>query len=231
VKGLAGLLLVTTAYADGVAPAKDPDPNAPPQPATEPAPVVAQPKPSTGSLYYHDGQIGVSARVGLGLRGIATYSDKDYCGTTSGSTTTGNAPVCIGREPIALDLEMAYGLGKRVDVLLEMRLGIERDFASSSTNNNGPHVVRLSPGIRYFFSESKSTKLFTTAQAMFDFSDYKDVNNMGRGNDIGLRNLSGLWLDFHRAYGVYFFAGETLGFARWLDFELELGIGIQGRYP
>jgi hypothetical protein len=91
--------------------------------------------------------------------------------------------------------------------------------------------VRLSPGVRYFFSEGETTKLFTTAQVMFDFSSYKDVTGADKGNDLGLRNLNGLWFDVGHSIGAYVYAGETVAFARWLDLELEVGVGAQLRYP
>ena len=226
----------TVAHADGgLAPAKDPDGTAHPgsgaaaEPLTPTEPLPAH-DPSKGP-FFHDGQFGISARFALGLRGITTYHDTDYCGSTSTDTSTGNAPLCLTRAPFALELEMAYGVGKRIDLLLEMQLGIERDFGSSASANDGPHTVRLSPGLRYFFSEGRTTKLFTTAQAVFDFTGFKDIAGVGRGADFGVRNLNGLWFDFHRSYGLYIFAGETLSVARWLNLELEAGVGIQARYP
>lgn len=223
---------VTVARADGgVAPAKDPDGTAPAS-ATEPAPVTA-PRlrdPSKGP-FFHAGQIGVSARLALGMRGTATYHDTDYCGSTSTDTNTGNAPVCLTRAPLALEVEMAYGVGRKVDLLLEMKIGLESDFGSTSTTKDGPHTISLSPGLRYFFAEGRTSKLFTTAQAVFDFSGYKDAAGTARGTDFGVRNLNGVWFDFHRAYGFYIYAGETLSIARWLDLELEVGLGVQVRYP
>src|SRR5213075_3036477 len=76
---------------------------------------------------YHKGQFGLSARLGLGIRGIATYDDADYCGAID-KEDGGFASVCTGRTPMALDLEAAYGVAKSVELTLEMRLGLERDF-------------------------------------------------------------------------------------------------------
>jgi len=46
-----------------------------------------------------------------------------------------------------------------------------------------------------------------------------------------VRNLNGLWFDLDDSYGFYGYVGETLSFSRWLRFELEAGVGFQGRYP
>ena len=44
-------------------------------------------------------------------------------------------------------------------------------------------------------------------------------------------DLEGLWIDLHRTYGFYIYAGETATFSRWLEAQLEGGIGFQARYP
>jgi hypothetical protein len=177
---------------------------------------------------FHAGQLGVSARFGVGLRGIATYDRGVYCGATDSS---GYAPVCTGRTPFALGLEGSYGVTRKIELLAELRLGLERSFAASPGQGDGPRLLQLAPGARFFFSESGHTRLFVTAQLALDFSGYKDAAGMSRGMDFGVRSLQGLWFDLHRAYGFYVFAGETITVSRWLEGDLEAGIGIQGRYP
>ena len=176
--------------------------------------------------FSHQGQIAVSIRLALGLRALAPYND-EFCGQTD---SDGDAPVCTGRAPFSLDFELAYGVGRKVDALVELRIGIEQDFGMSNTDTEGARVFHISPGARFFFSEAGKAKLFTTAQLVIDASGYKDRAGAGMGTDVGVRNLSGLWVDLDRAYGFYAFVGETATFARWLRFELEAGIGIQGRY-
>ncbi len=178
----------------------------------------------------HQGQFQLSARLSLGLRGIATYDDTAYCGDTDPTASSGFAPVCTGRSPLAIDFEIGYGLGRKIDTFLEIRIGLEQDFGPLPSSDDGPRPFHLSPGARFFFSEGGRAKLFTTAQVVFDFAGYQDIDGKELGMDFGIRNLSGLWFDLDRAYGVYFFIGETATFSRWLRFELEAGVGIQGRY-
>lgn len=174
--------------------------------------------------FSHAGQWQVSARLAFGLRGIATYND-DYCGDTDTSRPSGFAKVCTGRSPIAVDFEVGYGIKRAIDVVLELRIGIENDFGATPGDDDGPRPLHLAPGARFFFSEAGRSKLFTTAQFVIDVADYQG------GTDFGVRNMSGLWFDLGRSYGVYGYVGSTATFARWLRFELEGGIGIQGRYP
>jgi hypothetical protein len=177
----------------------------------------------------HQGQLAISIRLPLGLRALAPYDD-GYCGQTDPGGSNGFAAVCTGRAPFSIDFEVGYGLARRIDVFLELRLGIEQDFGRTPADQDGARVFHVSPGARFFFSDAGRSKLFTTAQLVIDGSGYKDLAGQGRGADVGLRNLSGIWFDLDRAYGIYAFVGETATFARWLRFELEAGIGVQGRY-
>ena len=62
-------------------------------------------------------------------------------------------------------------------------------------------------------------------------TSFLDLARARRGHfqmESGLH--SGLWFDLARSYGVYVFVGETATVARWMRFELEGGIGVQGRY-
>ena len=50
-------------------------------------------------------------------------------------------------------------------------------------------------------------------------------------SDVGVRNSNGLMIELMRNFGVYFQFGETVGFVRWLSFNVDAGIGIQARVP
>lgn len=179
--------------------------------------------------FSHKGQFELSLRLALGMRAIVTYDDGTYCGDIDTSATNMFAPVCTGRAPMSLDFELGYGIGRSVDLLLELRLGLESDFGAVPSLD-GPRMFHLSPGARFFFSDSDRAKLFTTAQLVFDFAGYEDAASQGRGADFGVRNLNGFWIDLDRAYGFYAYIGDTLTFSRWMRFELEAGVGVQGRY-
>lgn len=190
--------------------------------------VVAGPAAADDSapdaVAFHKGQFGVSARLALGVRGIATYENNVWCGTSDAEAEFGYATVCTGRTPLALDLEFSYGVKPTIELVLELRIGIESDVGATPSES-GPRPFHLSPGARFFFSESRGAKLFVQPQLVLDFAGYAS------GNDFGVRGIEGLWIDLHRAYGIYFYVAETLGFSRWLSAAFEGGIGFQGRYP
>jgi hypothetical protein len=129
-----------------------------------------------------------------------------------------------------MDFEVGYGVAPKIDAFLELRVGIEADFGTTPSTGDGAHVFHLSPGARFFFAEGATAKLFSTAQLVIDFAGYQDSIGGDLGTDFGLRNSNGIWIDLDRAYGFYAYAGPTLTFARWLRFELEAGVGVQGRY-
>ncbi|MFN0247435.1 MAG: hypothetical protein ACKV2T_11160 [Kofleriaceae bacterium] len=210
-----------------VAPAKEPVGGPPP---TAPPTSESPSGPSEPVSYSHKGQIQASLRLSLGMRAIIAYDDADYCGD-SDTMNGGNAAVCTSRVPFAFDLEVGYGIARNVDLIAELRVGIEEDFTSTGTGaGDGPRMFHFSPGVRFFFSDAKTMKLFATAQVVFDFAGYKDATGQNRGADFGVRNLNGLWLDLDRAYGFYAYVGETATFGRWLLTQLELGVGVSARF-
>ena len=212
-------------------------------PEPEPEPVGAEPKllPTSGDPVAptapapredrsHKGQLMLSLRAALGGRAIVTYGGDVYCGASDNSTSSGNAPVCVSRAPFTFDLELGYGIARRLDLFFEMRFGLEEDFGALASSMAGPRMVKLSPGARYFYSEGRSSKLFSTGQVVFDFTGYEDAAGQSRGADFGLRNMNGIWFDLAREYGFYLYFAETATFARWFNFDVEAGIGISGRF-
>jgi hypothetical protein len=196
------------------------------------APALADPpSEDVSDSTFHGHQFGLSARLAIGYRALFTAQQSEFCGTFD-ATNGKNASVCTGRAPLALDFEASYGVARSIEVLVEVRVGLEKDFGSSMGATDGPHELHLAPGARFFFSEAKHAKLFFAPMVVFDFTSYP-----GNTFDFGVRSLEGVWIDLHRAYGIYFFLGETVEFlkyasnSRWLDGAFEGGFGIQGRYP
>lgn len=172
------------------------------------------------AITSHEGQFGLSARLGVGVRAIATYDKTVFCGSDADDR------VCTGRTPMSIDLEAAYGVARSIELTLELRIGLESDFGATA-GADGPRAFHLAPGARFFFSEAKRTKLFVQPSLVFDFADYAQRS----GNDFGVRGLEGFWIDLHRSYGFYFFIAETIELRRWLSGGFEAGLGFQGRYP
>lgn len=164
------------------------------------------------------------------MRAVGPRDDKVYCGATDTNARYGNASVCTGKAPLALDLEFAYGIATHIELLTELRIGLEKDFGSTPSADDGSRPFHLAPGARFFFSESAHAKFFVQPMIVFDVADYKTTTG-SRGTEWGARALQGFWLDLHRAYGFYVFIGESAEVSPWIIAEFEGGIGFQGRYP
>jgi len=174
--------------------------------------------------YSHHGQFGVHAQGGLGFRFIAPYKDDLYCGQLLDDGTPKR--VCSERSPISLSLGASYGVSKSLELLMEVRFGLEQDFGIAPMSD-GPKQLQFAPGLKIYIRDAGLTKFFSSLQLLIDTTEYDQVD----GADIGLRNVNGLQFDFHRTVGVYFFFGEAVGFKRWFEFELDAGVGMQIRVP
>lgn len=179
---------------------------------------------------FHAHQLGISARFGVGYRGIAPRNDELYCGETDATARHGFAPICTGRAPLAIDLEASYGVARHLELLFALRFGLEKDFGSAPTTSNGSMPLQLALGGRFFFSEAAHTKLFFQPMLVADVAQQPTTDG-SRGTEYAVRGLEGYWIDLHRAYGFYFYVGETIGVSPWLEGEIEGGFGFQGRYP
>ncbi len=211
---------VSTTSPDRAAAPAEPQPPSPP-------PALIGPRDLS-----HQGQFGLSLRTAATFRWLTPYDSADYCGERSADTASGNSPVCLGRAPWSLDFEFSYGASSKADAILELRLGVERDFAAvGNAGGAGPRIFHLAPGVRYYYSEGKTSKLFTTAQLVLDLSGYKDAAGKDRGVDFGIRSINGLWFDLRRNLSAYVFVGGTLTAVRWLRVDVEGGLGVQFRYP
>jgi len=173
--------------------------------------------------FSHKGQVGLHLQGVLGYRSIVTY-DEEFCGELKDGGA--NRSTCYGRSPFVLDVGLAYGVFSVLEVMLEMRLGLEKDIGATP-NQDGPRTFALAPGVKAYLGRFGEMAFFSTLQLPIDFTSFDQVDK----NDFGVRNINGLQLDLHRTFGVYVLFGEEVSFRRWLRFEIEAGLGVQARFP
>jgi hypothetical protein len=179
--------------------------------------VAEEPPAGEGRRISHAGQVGVHLALGTGYRVVAPYDD-EYCGAAD--------EVCLGRSPVSLDLGLAYGVNSKLEVLLEMRIGLERDFGTTP-DTDGPRLRSYAPGVKVYISDVGVTKFFSTLQLVIDTTDF----DQSPGTDFAVKQTNGLQLDVHETVGLFFYFGEVVGWDRWLRFEMEGGVGLQARFP
>jgi len=195
-----------------------------PAPAAEPAPqappiIALSPKRLVPSL-SHDMQFGLAVMPGDGYRVIVPYSrDVTDCGDHAQMASH----VCGSRAPMFLDLQPSFGVDDSWDIIVDLRLGLEKDF-----NTFRPFFVM--PGFRYWLESETHVKFFTTLQFVYDGTQQQPTTKHTR-SDFGARNANGLMIEVMRNLGVYFQFGETLDFVRWFSITVDGGIGVQARMP
>ena len=201
--------------------AAPPAPPAPPPPAPPPAPPRAKPAgiKQFPKLRYpplvHTYQLGLAVLPGIGFRVIAPYNDGIDCGQQA-------KRVCTGLLPFFMDVQPSFGFAEHWDVLVDLRFGIATDF-------NQRHQFAVAPGLRYWVDPDQPTKFYATIQGVFDATPQNNASL--RRNDFGVRNQNGFMFEVMRNLGFYLQFGETIGFARWLRFEIDAGVGVQARIP
>jgi hypothetical protein len=227
---MALLMTVVVTTASGARAAGDetpaPDSAAPPAPSAPadatpatPPPVGLErpksfPKLRQASL-LHKYQLGIAVMPGVGFRGVFPYQEMIYCGQMG-------KRVCTGLVPFFLDVQPSFGFAEHWDVLVDLRFGIATDF-------NQNHEFAVAPGVRYWVDPELPFKFYATIQGVFDAT--AEPNPKLRDNDFGVRNANGFMFEVMRNLGFYFQFGETLGFVRWLRFEIDGGVGVQARIP
>jgi hypothetical protein len=174
---------------------------------------VAAAEPAAPSL-DHLHQFGLSFAAGVGFRVIFPYDDGQFCGEMK--------RVCTNRLPAFLELAAAFGVSRSLDVIADFRFAAEEDFTKS-------HDFFFAPGVKYFFDPETAWKLYATLQLVFDSQE--QAQSGLDSFDFGVRNANGLQYEPLRYLGVFAQVGETLGFVRWLRFELDFAGGVQGRFP
>jgi hypothetical protein len=214
----------TAGIADAAPPAAAAPPGAaagPTNPATTSSDEASAPDPrkrfpriQPPSLLHKD-QFGVSVMPGSGYRIIAPYKDGIPCGQQINR-------VCTSWLPFFIDVQPSFGFARHWDVIVDLRFGVAADF-------NGSHQFAVAPGIRYWVDADLPTKFFATIQGVYDLNPQHTPGV--KDYDFGVRNANGFMLEVMRNLGFYLQFGETLGFVRWLRFEVDGGIGVQARFP
>jgi hypothetical protein len=160
-------------------------------------------------------QFGIALLPGTGYRAIFPYQERIDCGQPG-------KRVCTGRLPFFLDVQPSFGFANHWDVIVDLRFGLEGDFTASKE-------FAVAPGVRYWVDPQEHSKFFATIQAAYDTTS--QVDKTIHNNDVALRNSDGFMYEIMRNFGAYLQFGETIGFVRWLRFEIDGGVGVQARLP
>jgi len=186
------------------------------QASADKAVLPLSPRPAVA---HHFQQVGISFMPGTGYRLVIPYQENIICGDASGDA---NRRVCSHVLPFFLDLQLSYGFHPRVDLIVDLRFGLQQDPAPP----NG-HQFAFAPGFRYWLDQGVALKFYVTGQVVYDHTNYSLVSK----DDIAVRNADGLMYDVIKNVGFFIQVGWTMGFKRWYRLEFDGGLGVQVRFP
>jgi hypothetical protein len=170
----------------------------------------------------HRLQTGLSIMPGTGYRLIVRYKETQSCGDPSGIA---DKPICSRRLPTFMDFQLSFGAISRMDVIIDLRFGLEQDPAVK-----GSHQFAFAPGFRFWLDQEIAFKFYSTLQFVYDYT-YFPPNASTPSSDFGVRNANGLMYDPIRNVGFFVQFGETMAFRRWFRIDLDVGLGAQIRFP
>lgn len=172
----------------------------------------------------HKFQTGLWIMPGTGYRLIVPYKENQTCGDASGADSK---RVCAHSVPAFLDFQLSFGVVSRADIILDLRFGLQQDPAIP-----GSHQFTVAPGVRFWLDQEVALKFFTTVQFMYDYTNFSNSQGQATSSsDVGVRNANGLMYDPIRNVGFFVQFGETIGFMRWFRIDLDVGLGVQIRFP
>jgi hypothetical protein len=172
--------------------------------------------------HNHRLQTGLSIMPGSGYRLIVRYRDSQSCHDPSGIESK---PICSRRLPTFMDVQLAFGALARMDVIVDLRFGLEKDPAASDS-----HQFAVAPGFRFWLDQEIAFKFYSTLQFVYDYTYFRPGTDTP-ASDYGLRNANGLMYDPIRNVGFYVQFGESIGVRRWFRIDLDVGLGAQLRFP
>lgn len=188
------------------------------------APIVATPTGYT-AIYHHRYQVGISLMPGVGYRIVVPYQEDQDCLDSSGKPKR----VCTARTPFFLEGQVSFGLTERLDLIVDVRFGLERDNPGGAVTGGAEPPFALAPGLRFWLDQDVAVKFFATVQGVYDYT--RQLTPKVHNSDFGFRNANGLMWDPIRNLGIYVQFAETIGFRRWFRIELDAGLGVQVRFP
>ena len=184
---------------------------------------VAEEEEEEGFGHRFQGGIGILA--GTGYYFHISYGE-DFCHMEGEEEAQ---EVCTGRSPVFFDIQASFGVTEGLEILVEYRIGLIGEvylanptLEDSETSESRPMAVGL--GIRYNVSPLNRFKFFIGALLDVDFT--KNLKT-----DITLRPIFGLQIEFIRWMGFFVQASVNLSFVRAFGLSLDVGGGLQFRFP
>lgn len=216
----------TQADMEAAPPTGNAEPSPPPPAEEGPAQPPAAPEapPSKLQDFRHRYQVSARAAFGKGYRLVYGYAEHEICGHGSETVGGGDETPCNAGTPAFADLDLSFGVTDGLELSALVRLGLEEEFTGAV---DATRPLMLGFGIRAYPDAPARVKVFLGVRLMYDLTK---AGQEGK-RDLAVRAEPGLQVEIVRYVAFFVQADATVGFLRWLRFEVDAGAGIQLRVP
>lgn len=218
------------------APTSNEEPQTPPPAEEAPARPEPAPEPAPSKLedFRHRNQVSIRAAFGKGYRLVFAYGEHERCGKDPDAPDGLDDTPCYQGAPAYADLDLSFGVTDGLELSALVRLGLEAEFtglgydpAAPATALEETRPLTLGFGIRAYADAPARVKVFLGARLLYDLTKAGAEEK----NDFAVRAEPGLQIEIVRYVAFFIQANATIGFLRWLRFEVDGGGGIQLRIP
>ncbi|MBN2529062.1 MAG: hypothetical protein JXR76_21915 [Deltaproteobacteria bacterium] len=170
----------------------------------------------------------VNITTGTGWYMVAPYDKNDprkACGYEDGDEGNPDAsePVCTGRSSWYMDFLGGFGVRPGLELLFMYRQGLE------SPGPGNPQTRRIGAGFKFYKPADTLIKMGFGIIPLFDFS--KRTEGSAENGDFVIHVPILLQFDIVRWFGAYGQVAPNISFVSEFRFDINFGIGIQGRFP
>jgi hypothetical protein len=164
----------------------------------------------------------INVLFGTGFYMVAPYdkNDKDKaCGYNAEKDEY--EPVCSGRSGMHFDFLAGFGLKKGFELVLMYRQGVE------SLKAGRPKPMMFGAGFKLYKPADGLFKMGFGVIPLFDFSKRTDEG----AKDFVIHVPILAQFDFVRWFGAYLQIAPNVSFISEFRFDINFGVGVQGRFP
>ncbi|MBN2719333.1 MAG: hypothetical protein JXX14_26015 [Deltaproteobacteria bacterium] len=165
----------------------------------------------------------VNITTGTGWYMVAPYDKNDPHKACGYNEDDESEPVCTGRSSWYMDFLGGFGVRPGLELVLMFRQGVEGAELGS------PQTRRFGGGFKIYKPSDTLVKMGFGIIPLFDFSERHPQSDAA--NDFVIHIPILLQVDVVRWLGVYAQVAPNMSFISEFRFDINFGIGIQGRFP
>jgi hypothetical protein len=163
----------------------------------------------------------VNILFGWGWYMVAPYDKNDPAKACGYDSNGDSEPLCTGRSAMHLDFLAGFGVKKGLELVVMYRQGVEQPSVGQ------PQPRFIGGGIKVYKPADGLFKMGFGVIPLFDFSK----RTSGTTGDFVIHIPILAQFDIVRWFGAYAQMAPNISFISEFKFDINFGIGVQGRFP